>query len=206
MNVLIVDDHPVTAHGVKKMLSDILGSPRLVHVMDGKSAKMNIKSEKFDLVVLDVYLPESDTHALLHQLLQDTSDLKVLVYSSCNPEIYAPLYRSGGALGYIHKSSSFLEFSTAVKKVMAGKEYFPQLSDKSANASMKDADNPFSRLSKREMEVFSHLVKGRSVKEICELTSLEPSTIGTQKARIYQKLGVQNTVDLFRMAQAYGEF
>lgn len=201
MDVLIVDDHPVTAHGVKKMLTDILGSPRLVHVMDGKSAKKEVQSHNFDLAVLDVYLPDSDGHALLYQLLQITPDLKVLVYSSCSPEIYAPMYKAAGALAYIHKSSTFMEFSIALKKVLANKTHFPILTDNT-----DPNENPFDKLSTREKEVFSHLVKGRSMKEICQLTSLEASTISTQKARIFQKLGVQNTIDLFRMAQAYGEF
>lgn len=206
MNVLIVDDHPVIAHGVMKMLTDILGSPRLLHVLDGKSAKKSIKKDHFDLAIVDVYLPKSDTHALLHQLLHIAPHLKVLVYSSCNPEIYAPLYKTAGALGYVHKSSTFAEFSIAVKRILSGREYFPAISEATTGKQDEVKENPFSNLSKREMEVFLHLVKGRSVKEICALTQLEPSTIGTQKARIYQKLGVQNTVDLFRLAQAYGEF
>ncbi len=205
MKILVIEDHPVSALGLEKLLRESFNAPNILIAEDGRSARKLNAEHDFSLAVMDIMIPKTDTHALLRELLRVSENLKILVYSSCKAEIYAPQYLCAGVNGYIHKSCTSAAFSLAVQTVMSGGCYLPpDCAHLLRGFSSKDKFNPFERLSSRELEVSTHLLEGKSVKEICEILNLESSTVGTQKSRLFQKLGVSNLIDFYKTARGYG--
>jgi two-component system invasion response regulator UvrY len=151
-------------------------------------------------------LPNTDTHALMHQLLSHQPNCKVLVYTNSPEASYARKYLSLGACGYVNKLASSSELIIAIQVVLAGQLYVSEILMRQAlgaktNVQLKE--NPFDRLTHRESELLTHILKGYKNHEICDILNIEPSTVATIKVRLMRKLGVHNMVDLLTLAQQH---
>ena len=111
-----------------------------------------------------------------------------------------------GARGYLRKDASNDEIEKAITTVLNGKTYIsPSLTQKllAGLQSRKETGNPFDKLSHREFEIVQHLAQGDSIKEISTKLNVHTSTAGTHKARIFEKLGVHNVIELINLAKAH---
>ena len=109
-----------------------------------------------------------------------------------------------GAMGYLRKDAPGDEIQKAIETVLNEKKYISEeLSQKLLNdMHVKGQDeNPFDRLSPREFEIVQHLANGESVAEISKKLSLHTSTIGTHKARIFEKLQCHNIIEINKLAK-----
>lgn len=198
MKTLIIEDHLIVQMAIKKLVQDYNPNAVLDICSTGEDALAKLNENDFDLAILDLKIPDTDSFYLIQEIKQITPECKILIFSSGNPEVYASKCIKSGVDGYVHKSATPLTFTVALRTVLNGGVYLPT---SVKNSILEGVDlNPFSRLSNRELEVTIHLVQGKSVKEICQLTGLESSTIGTQKSRVFEKLEVDNLVDLYKLA------
>lgn len=207
MNVLLIEDHPITAMGIEQVFEDHFDSVKVHIATNGKEALNKINAFSFKVIVMDVVLPDTDTHALLFEALRIQPESKILIHSNCQDEIYAMPYISMGASGYLNKTSSEIDFVQAVKLVMSGQLVLSQkVMQKNINRKTNAANlgSPFQKLSKRELEFFNHLIKGDSIKDISVVMHIEPSTAATLKKRMMKKLGVTGMVELIRVADEFG--
>ena len=119
-------------------------------------------------------------------------------------EIFAKKLLNLGALGYLSKEASADEFRLAIGNVMSNKRYVsPSLMRALTESALgKNANNrnPFDLLSPRELEIARHLIKGESVSQIGKYLNLHTSTIGTYKARIFEKLACKNIIEINELA------
>jgi len=192
--ILIVDDHPLIALGIENLL-DHCGLRFTVDNSNKISdAFENLNKHNYELIILDVFMPEGDTHSILHRVFQINPNQKVLIHSSASETIYASHYLRLGANGFVSKGSTQEQLTKAIQTVISGKKY---ISDEVKDILLDELTkgtpaNPFLILSKRVLEVAKLLAMGYSNLEIAKSFNLHASTIGTQKTRIYSKLGVNN--------------
>jgi DNA-binding NarL/FixJ family response regulator len=121
-------------------------------------------------------------------------------------EVYAKRYLKIGAMGYLRKDAPNKEIERAITTVLNNKTYVsPELTQKiiSDMQSKKESENPFDKLSAREFEIVQHLAQGESVAEISKKLNVHTSTVGTHKARIFEKLHCHNIIDLTNLAKAH---
>lgn len=205
--IIVADDHSIVFSGIQLLLSFELPTAELEEATDGEKLLIKLKERSFDLLILDINMPGTDTHSLIHTIQQLYPEMKILIYSMSPEEIYALRFMKLGVHGFLTKEAPRAELTTAVKTVLAGKYYFSsktlqQLSEKLVGG--KIDQNEFHLLSVREFEIMSQLIKGMSVKQICSITNLHPSTIGTHKTRIFSKLQVKNVIELKNLARLHG--
>jgi DNA-binding NarL/FixJ family response regulator len=120
--------------------------------------------------------------------------------------MYAKRYLKLGAMGYLRKDASGPEIIKAISTVLNNKRYIsPELNEKLLTdlQSNHPAENPFDKLSPREFEIVQHLANGNSVAEISQKLNLHTSTIGTHKARIFEKLECKNIIELNNLAKVH---
>lgn len=206
MNVLLIEDHPITRIGLEQILEDRLSPSLITHATNGSEAVAQLKNTAYDLIFLDIVLPDTDTHSLVHEIKRLNEKAKIIMYSNYNDEVYAMPYISMGACGYLKKTATEDEILSAVEMVMKGQIYVSQkvlLNNMHHRKSNSVSGSPFEKLSKRELELFSHLITGIRLKEICDIMHIEQSTVATLKSRMYAKLGVDNMVALIRLAEEY---
>lgn len=207
MNVLVVDKNPINAIGCKKIFEDHFKAAKVHNTNNGEKAIHKLNTISFDVVVMDIVLQDTDAQSLLYEILRIQPKAKILIFSNNQDEIFAMPYISMGASGYLNKTSSEADFVLAINMIITGQLVMSQhLTKKNANkkTSTLGIKCPFQKLSKRELELFDHLIKGERIQDISKIMNIAPTTAATLKKRIMVKLNVKGMVDLIKVACEFG--
>lgn len=200
MRILCVDDHAIFRQGVKQIL---LQHDR--HTMVGEAATADAamrlaREARWDVVVLDLSLPERSGFQVLSELKHEQPDLLVIVLSMHGEDEYAIRALRNGASGYVTKESAPEELIAAIQRVMRGGRYMtPALAEKIAFAIASPSTRaPHHTLSERELEVLRLIGAGKSLKEIAAMLSLSVKSVGTYRGRVLEKMTMSSNADLIR--------
>lgn len=202
---LLIDDHVVVRSGIKLLLLNIYEDAIIDEATNGESALSQIKANTYDLALLDINMPDTDTFALMENIRNNFIDLKVLVFSMSPENIYALRFIKAGARGFISKDAPLDELRHAVDKVLNGKKYISEemLSVLAEGNSSSVNSNPFNKLSAREFEIVSMLLTGKPLSKIADDLNLGISTVGTHKGRIFTKLNITNLLELKELSNIH---
>ena len=213
IHVLICDDHEIVRQGIQQMLADAediavageaesgLEAIRFVRECAAANAGGPIG---VDVVLMDIAMPHRDGLDVLRQLRSEFPRLPVLMLSTYPDKQYAVRSLKLGAAGYLNKSADSQALSGAIRKVAAGGLFItPAVAEQVASSigagrtQGAAAEAPLhEQLSHREYQVFRLIATGRSVGEIAEQLALSSNTVSTYRARILDKTGARNDVEL----------
>ncbi|MCW3093049.1 MAG: hypothetical protein JWP81_4118 [Ferruginibacter sp.] len=204
-NFLLIDDHEIVRSGVKNVLQELFKPCEIYEANDEKSALSQLKAHAYDLVIMDVQMPGTDTAGLMEYIKTRYADTRVLMFSMSSENVYAKRFLKAGAMGFVSKNSGLLELKKAVELVLNNRKYISEnLAEQLATEiGSEQPNNPFDKLSAREFEIANLLMTGKSGSQISELLSINSSTVGTHKARLFEKLGVTNLPELIEVARIY---
>jgi DNA-binding NarL/FixJ family response regulator len=202
---LIADDHFIVRTGISMLIRDEFINVEIEECADGYTVWKKIEAGPYDLAILDILMPGLDSISLLKNIFSHRPDQKVLILSISPEEIYAKKYLQLGVKGFINKDAEAPELRRAITSIMNNKRYLsPRMQDILTREVLEDKKaSPFESLSTRELEVLNHMLEGKNTSQIAKLLSVHPSTAGTHKARILQKLGVSNVIELTRVARLF---
>ena len=202
---LLVDDHTVVRSGVKILLSDIYIPSEIYEAINGETAVAQLKERDYDLIMLDIQMPNTDTLGLMEYIHITYPQAKVLMFSMSAENIYAKRFMKAGAYGFISKEAPLEEITRAIQIILSGRKYISEsLAEKLAEDSFSGkSGNPFNELSPREFEIVTLLLDGKTVTDISHTLNIQTSTVGTHKARLFEKLAVTNILELKEMATTY---
>ncbi|MDB5222841.1 MAG: DNA-binding response regulator [Chitinophagaceae bacterium] len=203
--ILLTDDHEILRAGLKLFIDDLVPHAVVDEAWDGDSALEKIMENEYQLIILDVNMPNTDSFALVNNIINIRPDAKILMFSMNAEEVYAKRYLQLGAKGYVSKTASATELGNAINVVLKNGRYIsPALNEVFTEEVLGEkTNNPFDKLSSRELEIVQYLVSGNSVGAICNTVNLHSSTVGTYKARIFEKLGCKNVIEVNRLARIY---
>lgn len=203
---LLVDDHVVVRSGIKVLLSEIYKPAEIHEAFDGESTLEKLRGYSYDLIMLDIQMPNTDTLGLMKIIHQDYPTARVLIFSMSAENIYAKRFMKAGAYGFISKESPLEEITRAINLILNDRRYISEsLIDKLAEDSLSgNPGNPFDKLSPKEFEIVSLLLSGKTLTDISHTLNIHTSTTGTHKARLFEKLGVSNVLELNELAKLYG--
>ena len=203
IHVIIADDHPLVRAGMKHLLQDCDDVEFSGEVENGLDLVAILRKQKFDVVLMDLFMPGRNGLELIKQIKNENPTVPVLVLSTHKEDIYAIRSIKAGAAGYICKDYAASELVTAIRKVASGGCY---ISAKVAELMAKDMQSTKSEnlghtlLSDREYQVFLLIANGFSSSEIAQELNLSIKTISTHKARIKEKTNLANTSEITRYA------
>lgn len=203
---LLVDDHVVVRTGLGLMIQRYFEPCTITEASNGQEALDKLKTKKFDLIVLDIHMPDTDALGLMEYIHAQYSEARVLIYSMGAEHIYAKRFLKAGARGFVSKEAPLEEIVKAVTQVLENRRYLSEelaMALANESESSRKADNPFNRLSAREFEIATLLLSGKTISEISREISIQISTVGTHKARLFEKLGVTNILQLKELATSY---
>jgi len=205
LHILIADDHAIVRIGLKIMIRHINSGIYMEEAVDGNSVIQKLKSGTFDLLILDINMPRTESFSLTGYLLKEFPALKILVFTINQELLFAKRFLKLGAHGYMIKKSGEPEIRQAIEKILDGQIYVSDLLSEIISNDLinQKEDNPFERLSDREFEVVLQILKGYTVSEIAETLHVNRSTVGTHKSRILNKLGLSNTLELHSVAKKH---
>jgi DNA-binding NarL/FixJ family response regulator len=201
LRALCVDDHAIFRHGVKQILLQHDHHVKIGEAATADAALQLARESRWDIVILDLSLPDRSGLQLLGELKREQPDLPVLVLSMHAEDEYALRALRVGASGYVTKESAPEELVTAVQKIMRGGRYMtPALAEKIAfaHAAPASQEKPHQVLSERELEVLQLIGAGKSLKEIAAMLSLSVKSVSTYRSRVLEKMTMSTNADLIR--------
>jgi DNA-binding NarL/FixJ family response regulator len=208
VRVLLGDDHKIVREGLKMVLADDPGLQVVAEAETGHAVLDAVQSlrgpQGLDVVLLDIALPGMDGLDVLQALRRDWPGLPVLMLSTYPEKQYAVRCIQLGASGYLNKSTDPDDLIAALRRVAAGGMHVsPATAEALASlVSQGRTKSGIELLSHREHQVYLLLTQGHSVSEIGAQLSLAPNTVSTYRARILEKTGTKNDVELALYAQS----
>lgn len=199
MKVLIVDDHVTVREGVRRLLAPF---PEIV-AYDAPSAQDAIaafRSNRPDVVLLDLNLPNSSGLELLRRLRQEDKAANVLIFSMHAEPLYVSRALNAGAKGYISKGASAEELVTAIRRIGDGGRYVEHEIAAQMVLMPHPAEDPLQRLTNRETDILRLLAEGKTLTAIAAACGITYKTVSNSCTAIKEKLGVAHTADLIRLA------
>ncbi|HEX5213899.1 MAG TPA: response regulator transcription factor [Vicinamibacterales bacterium] len=198
IKVLIVDDHPVVRAGISRVLTEAPGISVAGEAATAREGLEQSRLESWDVIVVDMGLPDADGLELLKQLKLDQPSRPVLILTMRLDGDLAVRALKAGAAGYVGKDSPPAVIIDAVRKAAAGRPAISDwLAEQLAMRVGKDGDQPLhTRLSDREFEVLLLLASGQRPTEIATRLALSVKTVSTYRTRVLAKLDLANNAEL----------
>ena len=197
--ILIIDDHPIVIKGLKQLISEDACLNVTGEALTGADGLKLLEKEHFDVVLLDISLPDINGLDLLKQIKLKWPDLAILVLSVHPEEQYAMRTIKAGSSGYLTKNSLPDELLNAIRKVADGRKYInPTFAEKLVLEGGWSGEPSHKLLSDREFAIFCMIGSGKTIKEIGENLSLSVKTVDTYKRRIFQKMQINKISQIIR--------
>ena len=206
IEVIIADDHPIVRAGLKQIIMEQNDITVSGEAASGADLLKQVQQRDYDIVLLDLSMPGMDGIDVLKQLKIDKPHLPVIILTVHPETQYALRVLKAGAAGYLNKTSAADELIQAIRKVQRGGKYIStSLAEKIAFALDDETDGlPHESLSDREYQVLCLIGSGKSVSQIADSLSLSVKTISTYRARILEKMKMENNAELIHYAVQNG--
>jgi two-component system invasion response regulator UvrY len=206
INVMLVDDHDLVRKGIRRLLDDTSGINVIAEAPDGEQAIRQIRQKRPDVILMDISMPGIGGLEATRKITRMSPDMKVIAVSIHDDDPFPARLLEAGAAGYITKGCDVNEIIEAIQSVYAGNQYLtPNVAQKLALSLVnKHGKSLMDELTQREIQVMLMVVRGDSNREISEQLCLSPKTTSTYRGRLFEKLGVDNDVELTRFAIRYG--
>lgn len=196
--ILLADDHAIVRKGLRQLLQDDRASFEVGEAASGRETLDKLRETRWDLLVLDINMPDRGGLDILRQVQTTHPETRVLVLSGFPERQYAINVLRAGARGYLNKEMAPEELLNAVKTVLAGRRYVSTaLAELLVTELDIDPERPaHAQLSEREFQIFCKLAAGASISAIARELCLSAKTVSTYRARLMEKMGFASNADI----------
>jgi len=198
IRILIADDHAIVRAGLKQFIVDQPDMQIAGEAATGSETIALVRGSQFDVVLLDISMPDKNGIDTLKTLKHVKPELPILMLSAYAEDQYAVNLLRAGAAGYLNKEAASTQLVGAIRTVVHGRKYVsPSLAQILADGVSGDADRPLhAELSQREFQIFCKLAAGAAVSKIADELNLSVKTVSTYRTRILEKMAMKSNADL----------
>ena len=194
IRIVLADDHDLVRSGIKALLSMIDGVEVIAEARDGLELIQLVDDLQPDVVMTDISMPRMDGIAAISQIHASHPEMRVLVLSMYDTVDFVKRAVASGACGYLMKDAPPFELEQAVRSVMATGSYFsPAIAQRLLQPSEPTIDD---ELTQRQIEILKLIAQGRASKEIAFELGLSPKTVDVHRARIMERLRLNDIASL----------
>jgi Response regulator containing a CheY-like receiver domain and an HTH DNA-binding domain len=203
--ILIVDDHPMMRQGLAQLIDNESDLSVCGESDTAGQALSAVSTQKPDLVIADISLPDRNGLELIKDLQAMHSDLPVLVVSMHDESLYAERVLRAGGRGYIMKQEGGKKLMEAIRQVLNGQIYVSEkmsakILEIFSGRRPQASNSPLEHLSDREFEVFQLFGEGKATREIADHLHLSVKTVEVHRANIRKKLKLASGTDVVHQA------
>jgi DNA-binding NarL/FixJ family response regulator len=194
IRVVLADDHDLVRSGIKALLSMIEGVQVIAEARDGKELIGLVEDLNPDIVMTDISMPGMDGITAIAEIHSKHPEVRLLVLSMYDTVDFVKRAVANGACGYLMKDAPPMELEQAVRSVMASGSYFsPAIAQRLLQPSEPTVDD---ELTHRQVEILRLIAQGRASKEIAYELGLSPKTVDVHRARIMERLRLNDIASL----------
>ena len=196
--ILVADDHQIVRAGLKNLLSEYKEFTVAGEAGSGTDALKMVRESDWDVVLLDISMPDKNGIDTLKAIKHAKPELPVLMLSGFAEEQYAVNLLRAGASGYVNKEAASTQLVGAIRTAVRGRKYVSaNLAQVLADGVSGDSDAPLhAQLSQREFQIFTKLAGGTPVSKIADELHLSVKTVSTYRSRVLEKMGMKTNADL----------
>jgi DNA-binding NarL/FixJ family response regulator len=194
IRIVLADDHDLVRSGIKALLSMVDGVDVIAEARDGRELIALVESLNPDVVMTDISMPGMDGIAAISEIHNKHPQVRLLVLSMYDTVDFVKRAVASGACGYLMKDAPPFELEQAVRSVMATGSYFsPAIAQRLLQPSEPTVDD---ELTHRQVEILKLIAQGRASKEIAYELGLSPKTVDVHRARIMERLHLNDIASL----------
>jgi DNA-binding NarL/FixJ family response regulator len=205
IKVFVVDDHELLRNGLRALIHTVPNWQVCGEAANHQDAMRGILESDPNVVIVDLALQQSNGLELIKRIKEQYPTMKILVLSMHDERLYAERVLRAGASGFVSKQQSSEEILSAIETVLEGDIYLSEASSKrllkGAISGERDySASPISKLSDRELEIFTLIGQGLTTLQIARRLHLSNNTVGTYRERLKIKLNLSRSAELHRAA------
>ena len=202
IHVVLADDHDLVRSGIKALLSTVEGVQVIAEARNGNELLALLESVKPDVVMTDISMPGMDGITAIAEIHSRFPEVRVIVLSMYDTVDFVKRAVANGACGYLMKDAPPFELEQALRSVMATGSYFSAaVAQRLLQPSEPTVDD---ELTTRQVEILTLIAQGKSAKEIAFELGLSPKTVDVHRARIMERLRLNDIASLTRYAVRKG--
>ncbi len=202
IRVVLADDHDMVRSGIKALLNMIPGVQVIAEARHGQELVTLLESLKPDVVMTDISMPGMDGIAAIAEIHSRYPEVRLLVLSMYDTVDFVKRAVANGACGYLMKDAPPFELEQALRSVMVTRSYFsPAIAQRLLQPSEPTVDD---ELTHRQVEILRLIAQGKASKEIAYDLGLSPKTVDVHRARIMERLRLNDIASLTRYAVRKG--
>ena len=202
IKLLLADDHTLFREGLKQIFAEYKDIRIKDEAGNGKEVLQKISTQDYDVILLDISLPDLNGLEILRQIKDSKPESKVLILSMYPEDQFVLEAYQTGAAGYVTKSESAVDLLAAIRKVASGGKYVSERAAEKMvrHLSHSEVEPRYKKLSFRENQVFMRIASGETTKQIANELNLSISTVNTLRYRIMKKMSMHSNIEITRYA------
>ncbi|RXM41290.1 DNA-binding response regulator [Chryseobacterium sp. CH21] len=202
---LLADDHSIVRQGMEIVISDIVPEAIVYQTSSLHLVLELVESKKVEMIIIDAHFPDGNSLHILPDMKKINPDIKILVFTGLEEELHGLKFVKAGADGYLSKLSEEDEVRNAITTFIEKGEYF---SEQLRNLIVQLVHNPnlispLMSLTKRELEIAELYAEGYGNLEISNALNIKQNTVSTIKKNIFEKLKIENMVELIELVKTH---
>ncbi|KFE99621.1 LuxR family transcriptional regulator [Chryseobacterium formosense] len=204
INFLLADDHSLIRQGVEFLIEELEFDGEIFHASTLNKVLEITEAQSIDILVIDAIFPDGNSLTILSQIKQLKPEIKILVFSGVDENTQSVKYIQAGANGFLSKLSEEDEIKNAILKIHHQGKYISEITQNALLNSVtnKSLINPLQSLTEREIQIAGMYAKGLGNLEIAAYLDIKQNTVSTIKKRIFDKLNIENLVELIELMKA----
>ncbi|UFH31382.1 response regulator transcription factor [Chryseobacterium sp. C-71] len=198
---LLADDHSLIRQGLLFVIEDISPGSKIFQASNLQQALESVKTHEIDIAIIDAHFPDGNSLTILPEIKKIRPEIKILIFTGIEESTQSLKYINAGANGFLSKMSEEDEIENALQKMLQYGEYISPLTQSLLLNSLRNPKgaNPLSRLTEREFQIAELYAEGFGNLEIANKLDVKQNTISTIKKRMFEKLEIENIVELIEL-------
>lgn len=200
--IVLTDDHAIVRQGIKMILLGEIDFDKPDEAESGDQLLELLKTNKYDMIMLDISMPGIDVFDLLDRLSSLQHNIPVLIFSMNPEEVFAKRLLNKGVAGYLNKGATTEEILKAIRKVLNGGMYLTSSLTESMASQMfrGSVKAPHEDLTQREFQILIELASGNTLTYIADKLFISKATVSNHRSALLKKLNVSNNTELIQYA------
>lgn len=198
VNFLLADDHSLIRQGIEFLIEEIGFEGEIFHASTLQKVLETVGTQQIEIAVIDAIFPDGNSLNVISKIKDLNPEIKILIFSGVDESIQSIKYINAGANGFLSKLSEENEIKEAILKIHQSGKYISSITQGLLIDSLQNRNiiNPLQKLTERELEIAEMYAKGYGNLEIANKLNIKQNTVSTIKKRIFDKLHIENILDL----------